>query len=86
MELRVGLGTETRNILVKKIFKKLYREAVGVLNIARLSLNGTDGLNGGPVLPEPPKLHPLIAQTFQPDSLLFRTERILNIFRLVNKV
>ncbi len=86
MELRAGLGTETWNIQVKKIFKKLYREAVGVLNIDRLSLNGTGELNGGPALPELLKLHPLIAQTFPPDSPPFRAGRILNIFRLVNEV
>ncbi|MHA1469383.1 MAG: transposase, partial [Candidatus Asgardarchaeia archaeon] len=53
----------------KRLFKCLncgleaHRDVVGALNIARLSLNGTGGFNGGLALPELPRVHPLVAQT-----------------------
>jgi len=53
----------------KRLFRCLdcgleaHRDVVGVLNIARLSLNGTGGFNGGLTLPELPRVHPLVAQT-----------------------
>jgi len=53
----------------KRLFKCLncgleaHRDVVGVLNIARLSHNGTGGFNGGLALPELLRVHPLVAQT-----------------------
>ena len=53
----------------KRLFKCLncsleaHRDVVGALNIARLSLNGTGGSNGGLALPELPRVHPSVAQT-----------------------
>jgi len=59
----------------KRLFKCLncgleaHRDVVGVLNIARLSLNGTGGFNGGLALPELPRMHPSVAQT-SPQGIL----------------
>ena len=62
-------------IKYKRLFKCLdcgleaHRDVVGVLNIARLSLNGTGGFNGALASPELPRVHPLVAQT-SPQGIL----------------
>ena len=48
---------------------KAHRDVVGVLNIARLSLNGTGRFNGGLALPKLPRVHSLVAQTY-PQGIL----------------
>ncbi len=50
----------------KRLFRCLecgleaHRDVVGVLNMARLSLRGTGGFNGGLTLPALPRMHPLM--------------------------